>query len=220
MALDDGEIPFVYYFVIFATAEGGNTRWINGLSTDTNCPTSVPLTTASFTNPKNTWIGATGTDAFYTFPEFMSTLPKCQYVTGYTVTESGGGSRVTYPSARCLANPCLFIDIDVSAVADIYISIRAHTTLDTSSTDNSGSLLIRIALDANTPTIIATDLSTYDTSFFLSSVANFQFNKFISSDEIEYPATSYSVDGCTSSLVAPPSCQTSSITKDTGTGMM
>ena len=144
LLLDDGEIPFVYHFTILATAEGGNTRSINGLSTDTNCPTSVPLTTASWTNPKNTWIGATDSDAFYTFPEFISTLPKCQYVTGYVVTESGGGSRVTYPSSRCLADPCLYIDIDVSAVANIYITIRALTTLDTSSTDVSSSILIRI----------------------------------------------------------------------------
>ena len=47
LGVNDGQIPSTYYFAIKATAEGGNIRWIENLSLNTFCPTSVPLYLAS-----------------------------------------------------------------------------------------------------------------------------------------------------------------------------
>ena len=43
LGLDDGEVPYTYYFVIKATAEGGNIRWIEGESLNSYCPRIVDL---------------------------------------------------------------------------------------------------------------------------------------------------------------------------------
>ena len=173
LGLSDGQVPYTYYFVIKATAEGGNIRWIESLSLNTYCPTSVPLVgKASATISKNSWIGATGTDSYYVFQEFVPTLPKCSYVTGYTVYQfEPTNILITYPSNLCMSSPCLWVDFDVSASQTIKFKVTAISTLDSSSTHVTDLITIIVNPDANTPTITPTNLAVIPASFLLNSVA-------------------------------------------------
>jgi hypothetical protein len=64
-----------------------------------------------------TFIGADSTTTpsnSYTFPAFVGVIPKCQDVLSYSIIDDIPSGKLTYPSATC-GNPCLTLDVDVSA---------------------------------------------------------------------------------------------------------
>ena len=109
MTVNDGEKPFEYNFKIKVTAMGGNTFWTSELTLTTSCPYEVPVSAQSVLNtPVTTCLGAdlvdSGDGARYIFPEYVSTLPMCNQVLGYSMTSvSPSSSVLTYPSQTCMS---------------------------------------------------------------------------------------------------------------------
>ena len=65
------------------------------------------------------YLGAQGSDATYTFPQYFPELPKCSEVTGYTIINQSPPGLLTYPADNCQSIPCLEVGIDTAVSQDI-----------------------------------------------------------------------------------------------------
>lgn len=105
------------------------------------------------------YLFATGDDAIYSFPSYTSMLPKCQWVISYKISYvSPSTTGLSYPSLTCSTDPCRSIDIDVSAVNEIYFKIDFDTIIDAGSTVSTGTIQIKVEKTQQSPMITAPTL--------------------------------------------------------------
>jgi hypothetical protein len=69
-----------------------------------------------------------GSEARYSFEDFVGELTKCQSVLVYSIVDEDPSGKLTYPSVRCSSLPCKMIDIDVTTVATVKFKIHMTTT--------------------------------------------------------------------------------------------
>jgi hypothetical protein len=69
-----------------------------------------------------------GSEARYSFEDFVGELPKCQNVLLYSLVDEDPSEKLTYPSTRCTSLPCKMIDIDVTTLATIKFKLHMTTT--------------------------------------------------------------------------------------------
>jgi hypothetical protein len=69
-----------------------------------------------------------GSEARYSFEDFVGELTKCQNVLLYSLVDEDTSGKLTYPSTRCTSLPCKMIDIDVTSAATIKFKIHMTTS--------------------------------------------------------------------------------------------
>ena len=127
-----------YPFRMMITAKGGAVAYspansnplnpvglANHLSWEIVCPPAPISVSPSYNlgTTFQTYVGASGTAATYTFPPYIPELSKCSDVTAYSITQVSDPSMVTFPHPNCATDPCRQVLINTSSPGSVSFKI-------------------------------------------------------------------------------------------------
>lgn len=91
----------------------------------------------------STWVGASGNDARYTWPDFTTDLPHCQTITKFELTSKTGFTS-TYPSSSCSSVICTLIDLDATYAHTETFKIHVITTYNAGTSAYSATITVSV----------------------------------------------------------------------------
>ena len=119
----DPKTPAQYSFLIQSTSTPSIIFYSDLFTLTVKCPETIEYSVQGLFPYKESFVGATGSNASYIFPRTISTLPKCSNVIKYLIEEVTPLGSVDF-DPNCDSDPCRTVMFDTTEERAISFKIR------------------------------------------------------------------------------------------------